>query len=128
MPANWIVENPPEEGAEQAPAAPKWIVENPTTSVGVSDLVKEAVPFNFGAKAAAGVRAVGGESYSKALEDERAKTAAFREEHPEYAIGANLAGGLIPGLGILGKLGQAATTTGTIARGVGIGAGIGAVS
>lgn len=84
--------------------------------------------FGLGDELAAGVRAIGDETYDDALKDERAKVAKFREDNPKTAFVGELAGGIAtPGLGLLtGAIKPAATVLGKVAQGAKLGGGLGA--
>lgn len=83
--------------------------------------------FGLGDEAMALVRSMGDETYDQALQDERAKIEAFRNENPGTALAAELAGSLAtPGLGLAaGAIKPAATVLGKIAQGSKLGAGFG---
>jgi hypothetical protein len=71
-----------------------------------------------------------GESYERALADERSKVKAFRKENPKAALAAELGGGfLTPGLGLAaGAIKPAASFLGRAVQGAGIGAAVGSVA
>jgi hypothetical protein len=71
-----------------------------------------------------------GESYERALADERSKVKAFRKENPKAALAAELGGGfLTPGIGLAaGAIKPAASFLGRAVQGAGIGSAIGSVA
>jgi hypothetical protein len=71
-----------------------------------------------------------GESYERALADERSKVKSFRKENPKAALAAELGGGfLTPGLGLAaGAIKPAASFLGRAVQGAGIGAAVGSVA
>jgi DNA replication initiation complex subunit (GINS family) len=86
--------------------------------------------FGLGDEGMALIRALGDETYSDALKDERAKVESFREENPGTALAAELAGSFVtPGLGLATgalRAGANATRLAKIGQGVKVGAGFGA--
>lgn len=140
---DWIIEAPSADTlpvtkpAQVAAAAPKddWVIEAGPTGVRLGDIARafvgQGMMMGWGDEATARLRQMShGETYDAALTDERRKTKAFREKHPEWAHGLEFAGGMaVPGLGLLTKtIKPAASVVGQMVQGSGLGAGIGAVA
>lgn len=99
----------------------------------------QGVTFGFADEAAAGLRALvmreDGEdfesAYTRHRDNLRGQLAQFRQESPITAIGSEMAGALVPGIGTAGAvsrfIGGAAGTAGRIGRAALVGAGEGAV-
>lgn len=94
-------------------------------------LLGQGALMGWGDEVTAKLRSIAnGESYDKALADERSKVKQFRKENPKTALAAEIGGGfLTPGLGLVsGIMKPAATTLGRMAQGGVIGSGVGAVA
>lgn len=121
-----------EDGLEEQPK-PKYTLAEPADEQSyLAGLARSALGqgtfFGLGDELAAGVRALGDDTYDEALKDERAKVAQFRKENPKTAFFGELAGGIAtPGLGLLtGAIKPAATVLGRVAQGSKLGGALGA--
>lgn len=88
----------------------------------------QGMAFGLGDELTAAYRALaGGEDYSTALEDERAKIRQFRDENPVISTIGEIGGAMAtPGLGLLsGAIRPAASLAGRVWQGAKIGAGLG---
>jgi hypothetical protein len=94
-------------------------------------LLGQGALMGWGDEVTAKLRSIAnGESYERALADERSKVKAFRKENPKAALAAELGGGfLTPGLGLAaGAIKPAASFLGRAVQGAGIGSAIGSVA
>lgn len=132
MTDSWWKDAPVANGAEDwwsaAPKADEKPKREQSYWAGLArSVLGQGTAFGLGDEITAGVRALGGESYDEALEDERAKIAQFRDENPMTALVGEVGGSVLtPGLGLLGGvIKPAATLGGKIMQGAKIGAGYG---
>jgi hypothetical protein len=112
------------EGAA-APDAPK----KPLSWGDYARAVEQGATLGFGDEVNALARSIfGGDTYEKALEDERGRLAELRKQKPFLTTGLELAGGFaLPGLGYAKAVSSAPTALGKIWQGTKYGAGFGAV-
>ena len=103
---------------DRSPAKLSDIDDHIASWANVFRLMGQGVTFGFGDEITAGIRALGGEDYDKAVAEERADIEQYEQAFPAKALGLEVAGAaptmLIPGLGqaraatTLGRLGKAA--------------------
>jgi len=85
----------------------------------------QGLTFGFGDEITAGVRSVfSDDTYDDAVADERAKLAAFREQHPKTAYGTEIGTSLLVPGGVLGAVPRGAMTAGRAAKMGAIGGGL----
>ena len=84
--------------------------------------IGQGLMFGFGDEATAGIKALFGADYDKALQKERQQIDVFRDKYPKTAIGTEIGGAVVPTVaGLLaspftGGTSGVATTTGTVSR------------
>jgi hypothetical protein len=113
-----------ERRATAAPSAPRQVTEAERAR-GLTRAAAQGATFGFGEEAEALARSLApGKRYGEEVKRIRGEMQSYREAEPKAAMGAEFAGGFVPGLGLATKFVQGARGIGGMARALSKSAGL----